>query len=150
MQSYLGFLKIPYLVRSYSFDQGSLHMRHARAQILSLLSLAVFASTSCEDESSQWCCQVPTGEVVSNQLGRVYRYSSAQNSFYYIGDPDTTLRFGGYLLCNDFPKSFIPASDTGVMVIYSGRIMTSYDAEEPAYFGIELTSIRSATQEFND
>jgi hypothetical protein len=89
-------------------------------------------------------CDYPTGDVVENQIGRVYRWSDQRagtNSFYYIGNADPKLKTGGFIPCNSFPDDLKSDGEIGTLVVYSGTVKLARSAEEPLYFGIELTKI---------
>ena len=111
-----------------------------------ILILAITIISSCDnenDEKDNLFCDYPTGDIVSEQLGRIYKWNdtSSERFFYYIGNPDTTLRNGGFVPCNSLPSEFIPETEIGILVTYSGVVKLGRGAEEPLYYGIELTSI---------
>ncbi len=113
---------------------------------LLILLFAVLIPPGCgEDYEVPWgICDVYTGFDVDNELGRVYYYDveGIDHNFYYIGNADTTMWNAGYVPCNGLPDEYVPEGKIGMLVIYSGQIRLNADAEEPNYFGIELTYIK--------
>lgn len=99
---------------------------------------------SCEDdEKNNSYCDSPTGDVVNEQPRRIYKWQdpSSDRYFYYIGNPDITLKNGGFIPCNGLPLELVPDAETSIPIIYSGTIKLGRVSEEPLYLGIELTSI---------
>ncbi len=91
-------------------------------------------------------CDYATGDTAKSQVGRIYKRSDSASSefLYYIGNADSTLKGSGFVPCNGFPADLKPATEVGPLVIYSGIVKLGRDAEEPLYFGIELTKIKKA------
>jgi hypothetical protein len=89
-------------------------------------------------------CDYPTGDVVTEQLGRIYEWRdiSSDRLFYYIGNPDTLLANGGFVPCRNLPAEFATGRQIGALVTYSGIVKLGRSSEEPQFFGIELTSIK--------
>lgn len=104
---------------------------------------------SCKSEvqkKGDLYCDYPTGDSVKNELGRVYKWSdpSSGNSFFYIGNTNEKLKNGGFVPCNGFPKDFFPEQQLDSIVVYSGMVKLGRSAEEPIYFGIELTDFKKS------
>jgi hypothetical protein len=119
-------------------------MKSLQNALILILAFAIIVSCDNEsDEKSSLYCDHPTGDVVSEQLGRIYKWkdNSSDRFFHYIGNPDIALKNGGFVPCNDLPSEFIPETEIGILVTYSGIVKLGQDAEEPLYFGIEITSI---------
>ena len=117
---------------------------------LTLVFVIMAINISCHKEEQKkinLLCDYATGDTTKSQVGRIYKWSDSATtsySFYYIGNPDPNLRGSGFVPCNGFPEDLKPESEIGVLVIYSGIVKLGRDAEEPLYFGIELTEIKKA------
>ena len=67
-----------------------------------ILSLIVMLSNCKEDSVNKNACDIyniPTDYKIEKELGRVYlRDEGSDDKFYYIGNPDSTQRLGGFLI----------------------------------------------------
>ncbi len=108
-----------------------------------IVAINIISCHKDEQKKSSYC-EMPTDVTFKNEVGRIYLYNIQQNKFYYIGSPDTLKRNGGYIPCNPLSQDLIPESEIGVLVIYSGIVKLQRSAEEPLYFGIEITEIKKA------
>ena len=113
---------------------------------LLLILCVVYVLHSCGEDSQvhDGLCGPLTGKTIEKELGRVYSRSLFGSQIYYIGNPDTTLRNGGLVPCNDLLSAYIPEGEIGVLVLYSGGLnsnvqSSSKDPYDPLYGGIELT-----------
>jgi len=116
--------------------------------LLLIFILSVYMLSSCRegDHLPDGLCGPLTGKTIDKESGRVYSRTLFGSQVYYIGNPDTTLRNGGLVPCNDLLDTYIPDGDIGVLVIYSGELnsniqSSSKDPYDPLYGGIELTFI---------
>lgn len=111
--------------------------------------LAVVSISSCnkdyQKENSIYC-DYPTGDSAKNQAGRIYKWTDSASGkfFYYIGNPDPKLKDGGFVPCNDLSQYLKLEQEVGVLVVYTGIVKLGRDAEEPLYYGIEITEIRKS------
>ena len=121
-------------------------MRHFR-NLLLLAFVITGISSGCDHDYQKKIsayCDYPTGDIIDKQIGRVYKWSDSSSGdfFYYVGNVDSTLRAGGFVPCNNLPENLKPMNEIGLAVIYSGIVKLGRDAEEPIYFGIEITEIK--------
>ncbi len=122
---------------------------------LLLLLFAVFIPPGCgEDYEVPWgICNFSVDYTIDKEIGRVYYYSlDPENQFYYIGDSDTTKRWGGYVPCDGLPDTYIPEGEIGILVMYSGQLRSGpiefdENTDELIYQGIGLTFIEKADED---
>lgn len=93
---------------------------------LLIIGLCSVMLANCGEEGykapDEYCGEL-TGKTVDKEIGRVYHYSDPYDplKFYYIGNPDTTYRWGGIIPCNSLPEEYI-----GDLVRYSGELSYQY------------------------
>jgi len=122
---------------------------------LLFLLFAVYILSGCGQDDykgpAEYCGPL-TGKTIDKEIGRVYYGNVTGYLVYYIGNPDTTLRNGGNILCNGLPDAYIPEGEIGVLVRYSGglnsNVQSSHkDPYDPYYGGIDLTFIEKVDEE---
>ena len=122
-------------------------------RIVGNLTLSVFltasATVGCVKE--KWIkfnyCERSTNHIVENDTGRVYFKNIPDDSFYYIGGPDSTSREYAYIPCQDLENAFKSGREVGVLVVYSGTITRPFEYPrglDPLFSGINLTRIKKA------
>jgi len=122
-------------------------MKNIRNFLFAIIVIAViYGCNQEEDKKGDLYCDYLTGDSVKSQAGRIYKWTDPSSGafFYYIGNPDPKLKSGGFVPCNGFPKQFVPEQELEVSVIYSGIVKLGRAAEEPIYFGIQLTEIKKS------
>lgn len=103
-------------------------------------------SVSCEkDEFIKTTCASDNGTKVTNQIGRIYKWTNSEPNYYYIGNvqPVTTGVNGGYISCSELPPEF---QTEGLVVVYSGidKGPAFCDACDPLFWFISLSSIKKS------
>lgn len=105
---------------------------------------AIFSGCN-KDEPVSNPCDSDNGLQIANEIGRVYKWTGSEPSFFYIGNvqPVTTGVNGGYISCNEFPLEF---QTEGLVVIYSGldKGPAFCDACDPLFLFITLSSINKS------
>lgn len=105
---------------------------------LAILTLNLSCDTDAQENSP---CNTAGGIEISNQIGRIYKWTNSEPPFYYISNerPVTPGINGGYRPCNDLPTEF---KIEGLLIRYSGMDKGSYpDTGDPLWAYIKLTAI---------
>lgn len=112
--------------------------------VLTLAIIAIFSSCS-KDESVLSPCESDKGSQITNQVGRIYKWTNSEPNYYYIGNvqPVTTGVNGGYISCSELPLEF---QTEGLVVVYSGidKGPAFCDACDPLFWFISLSTIKKS------
>jgi len=107
--------------------------------------LAIIFSNCNKEEPTADPCESEKGVQITNQLGRIYKWTGKEPSYFYIGNvqPVTTGVNGGYISCSNLPLEF---QTEGLIVIYSGldKGPAFCDACDPLFSFISLSSIKKS------
>jgi hypothetical protein len=112
-------------------------------QLLTLLLLTVLTlNLSCDTEDQNNSpCNTTGGPEITNQIGRIYKWTNSDPQYYYIGNeqPVTSGINGGYIPCNDLPSEF---KKEGLIIKYSGIDKGSFpDTADPLWAYVDIKSI---------
>ncbi len=110
------------------------------ATLLLLIGLTLCLSCDTEDHNDS-PCNTTGGTEISNQTGRIYKWTNAIPHFYYIGNeqPVPAGINGGYRPCNGLPAEF---KKEGLKIKYSGIDKGSYpDTGDPLWAYVDIKSI---------
>lgn len=109
------------------------------------IAMTIIFSNCNKDEPIASPCESEKGLQITNQLGRIYKWTGTEPSYFYIGNvqPVTTGVNGGYISCSDLPLEF---QTEGVIVIYSGldKGPAFCDACDPLFSFISISSIKKS------
>ena len=117
-------------------------MKNICNSFLSALVVATISIACHKDEQIKKPCDSDKGTVLTDQTGRIYRWTRSEPNFFYIGNvqPVTTGVNGGYICCNGLPDEF---QSEGLIVIYSGKDKgPSPDSSDPLFAFINLSQIK--------
>ncbi len=112
------------------------------SMIISTLAIATIGIRCNKEESPKTTCNSENGITITNQEGRIYKQTTSEPSFFYIGNVTqvSTGRNGGYIPCSGLPNDF---QKEGLIVIYSGVDKGSApDAGDPLFAFITLSEIK--------
>jgi len=111
------------------------------AHILILILGLLLLDCSEKDETQKTPCDSEKGLVITDQSGRIYKWTNSEPYFYYLGNVTQVSNGinGGYIPCNGLPTEF---QTEGIIVLYSGvNKGTSPDTDDPLFAYINLTKI---------
>jgi hypothetical protein len=109
-----------------------------------LLAIVAIFSYCNRDEPVANPCESDKGLQITNQVGRIYKWTRSKPNFFYIGNvqPVTTGVNGGYISCSELPFEF---HTEGLIVVYSGIDKgPSCEACDPLFWFISLSSIKKS------
>ncbi|MCC5931849.1 MAG: hypothetical protein JJU28_21570 [Cyclobacteriaceae bacterium] len=110
--------------------------------ITMLFILAVLFSHCDKDDSLITTCDSEGGVTITDQRGRIYKWTNSLPHFYYIGNVSKVSNGinGGYIPCNELPGKL---QKEGVIVEYSGIDKGSPpDTGDPLFGYIIITKIK--------
>ncbi|MCW5911434.1 MAG: hypothetical protein KIT62_10185 [Cyclobacteriaceae bacterium] len=117
-------------------------------KILNSIVLAFIISaliTSCDkDEAIETTCDSENGVMITDQIGRIYKWTNSQPHFFYIGNiTKVSSGFnGGFIPCNGLPNEF---QVEDMIIQYSGIDKgTLPDTDDPLFAYMSLSKIEKA------
>lgn len=118
-----------------------------KIHLLVTIALALVACKDQDGSADSPFCDVSADINLQDELGRIYRGTDQNGTFYYIGNPDG--EGGGYIPCNGLQGPISIA--IGDLVVFSGEVRMVDpdkvdDLFDPAYGGIELFELSKSNQ----
>ena len=101
-------------------------MKNLKYPILLMLLPILIMAIGCEKDEAPHdnriveICNAAGGVSIVDQVGRVYKWTSSEPHFYYIGNPQINPNggaTGGYIPCSNLPNKF---QQEGLIITYSG------------------------------
>jgi hypothetical protein len=106
-----------------------------------VLSILLYGCDTNDLPEMTTTCNTEGGVLISDQIGRIYKWTADSPDFYYIGNPIPVSSGvnGGYISCNDLPREL---QKEGTIVEFSGIDKGSLpDTGDPLFAFIILSKI---------
>ena len=107
-----------------------------------LVLVGLIVNVSCDRGDQNYSpCNSSGGLELTNQTGRIYKWTNSEPYFYYIGNEQQVSSGinGGFIPCNKLPTEF---QQEGLLVKYSGMDKGTWsDASDPLFGYINIKTI---------